>query len=63
MLAERLVYDVNILYTREEEEEGPEESLLEVGRTPTEVEMAGAGGGGGVRGEGRGGEGRWGIRS
>jgi len=41
---------------REEEEEGPKESLQEVGKTPTEVKMAGAGGGGGVRGEESGGE-------
>ena len=39
MLAERLVYDANILCTGEEEEEGPKESLEEVGRTPTEAEM------------------------
>ena len=42
---ERLVYDANILCTREEEEEGPKESLEEVGRTPTEVEMVRAKGG------------------
>jgi hypothetical protein len=57
VLAERLVYDVNILCTREEEEEGPEESLEEVGRTPTKVEMVVAGRGGF---QGRGVEGRWG---
>jgi hypothetical protein len=53
VLAERLVYDVNILCTREEEEEGQKESLEEVGRTPTKVEMTGAppGGVGGSRGE------------
>jgi len=45
VLAERLVYDANILCTREKEEEGPKESLEEVGRTPTEVEMVRAEGG------------------
>jgi len=61
VLAERLVYDANILCAREEEEEGPKESPEEVGRTPTEAETVRAEG---SFEEGSGGEtGNWNIRA
>ena len=48
-----LTCNANVLYAREEKEEGPKEGLEEVGRTPTEREMARAGA------EGRKVKGRW----